>query len=151
MIKKLLFLGALALGLAHAQTSGASTGVRIVDDNSATNASQFDNTHANITGTVVNVNTTGTVVKGLVVLNTTAAVCYIQLFNATAANVTLGTTAPTTTLAFGANASQSLLPASGELFKFATALSVAATTTQTGSTGCAMSVTILYSAAPTLQ
>lgn len=150
MIKKILTIGALALGLAHAQTSGASTGVRIVDDNSATAAQQFDNSHANLT-TAAQVNSTGTVVKGLVVLNTTAAACYLQLFNATSANVTLGTTAPTTTLAFGANASQSLLPASGELFKFATALTVAATTTQTGASTCAMSVTILYSAAPTLQ
>jgi hypothetical protein len=143
MIKRLLLLGALALCVCK-----ADTGVKIVDDFSALNPQLFDNAHANVTGTVVNINTTGTVLKGLVVLNTTAAACYLQLFNATASNVTLGTTAPTITIPFGANANPVILPASGQLFQFGTALSVAATTTQTNSTGCAMSVTAFYSVKP---
>lgn len=76
-------------------------------------------------------------------LNTTAAVAYLQIFALPAASVTVGTTAPT--LSYGIPASAQLtveLPSS--LAFTSTGMTLAGTTTRTGSTGAALDVNIAY-------
>jgi hypothetical protein len=97
--------------------------------------------------TVVNVKTTSTQLFGWNLGNSTAAVCYLQMFNNVPANITLGTTAPTVVAempASGANVQSNpgsrVFPGQIDGLVFGSGLSVAATTTPTGSTTCATSV-----------
>jgi hypothetical protein len=80
----------------------------------------------------------------LVILNTTVAVAYLQLFNKPASAVTLGSTAPT--LSIGLPASSAMVfpvPESG-LFMGGGGLCAAGTTTRTGSTGAALDINLGY-------
>lgn len=96
-----------------------------------------------VNGTVQNVNTNANnLIDGINIQNLTAAVAYLQVFDAAAANVTVGTTAPTWYIA---------IPASGNVqvftpkpIKHTTGLSLASTTTATGSSSAATSVTVFY-------
>lgn len=137
----------LMAGLVYGQ---GPAGVRVVDSNGALTPQIFDNAHGNVT-TAVQVSATGVVFKGYSILNTTAAACYLQVFNAASANVTLGTTAPTFAIPFAASEHVNVFPASGEFAKLGTGFTVAATTTPTGASTCAMFVLIHYSSNPTLQ
>lgn len=80
----------------------------------------------------------------IVVMNTTAAAAYLQMFNRSAASVTLGTTAPDHVIPV--LASGGAVISFGEGWRFPgggvlnTALSIAGTTTRTGSTGAAIDV-----------
>lgn len=49
---------------------------------------------APVSGTKVEVSATRVALNGYHIVNLTAALCYIQIFNALAANVTVGTTVP---------------------------------------------------------
>lgn len=69
-------------------------------------------------------------VASISVGNPNAAVSYLQLFDAIAANVTVGTTTPTAVVALPASTPVNLNLG----LKFSTGLVVAATTTPTGST-----------------
>lgn len=90
----------------------------------------------------------------LMLVNTTAATAYLQIFCKQSSQVTLGTTAPDFTIRLPTNAASGFIqpiafpvpigwftvggtPGSG--------LSVAATTTPTGATGAAISVAAVYS------
>ena len=97
-----------------------------------------------VAGTVVNIPSTKAVVlKSMLLINTTAAVAYLQMFNVPAAQVTLGTTAPTLSIGLPANAGLVLSIPLG--YKFGdTAFSVAGTTTRTGSTGAAIDANFVY-------
>lgn len=83
-------------------------------------------------------------VMSIVVANTTAAVAYLQVFFLPSANVTLGTTAPEASFRLEANANRVIV------FEYpfgdpgATGISIAGTTTATGSSGAALSVVMQY-------
>lgn len=97
---------------------------------------------SSVTATVENLSTRGVRLYSLVVRNPSAATAYIQLFDAAAADVTLGTTAP----------NQSYwIPPSGvfDMFfdipmEFQTALSYAFTTTATGNTAPASNAEVNF-------
>lgn len=75
-------------------------------------------------------------------VNTTAAVAYLQVFNAAQASVTVGTTTPAFVVRLGANESLSI----GLLgLQMANGISMAGTTTAGGSTGAAISVLAVIS------
>jgi hypothetical protein len=80
-------------------------------------------------------------VYGYSISNSGGSACYAELFNATPANVTLGTTAPTFVIPApaggGANLSFPPVP-------FGTAISIAAVTSPGGSSTCAVAATVLY-------
>ena len=80
----------------------------------------------------------------LVILNTTAAVAYLQVFNAPAASVTLGTTAPTMSIGLPASSAMVFpVPESG-IYMGGGGLSMAGTTTRTGSTGAPLDINVGY-------
>ena len=83
-------------------------------------------------------------IKALVLLNTTAAIAYIQMFKAAASAVTLGTTAPDHVIPLPASSGVSLNISDGWRFGGA-AISLGATTTRTGNTTAACDVFITYS------
>lgn len=113
-----------------------------------------------VSGTVVAVAQNGPVsIYGLKLVNTTAAAAYLQLFNVPAANVTLGTTVPTFVIRLGSNESVWMpmtvplaISAAGNPLTVSAngingtggGLSMAGTTTATGSTGAAISVSLFY-------
>ena len=105
----------------------------------AFSTSPFDNAGANVT-TAVSVKNAQANLYGWYVVNTTAALCYLQIFNNNAP--TLGTTVPALTLGIPANggANQALSIPIG----FSTAMAVAATTTPAGAATCAMTVNIWF-------
>lgn len=90
----------------------------------------------NLTNTAVAVDASPGTVSFVHSANTggSAALCYLQLYDAKAADVTVGTTTPTVTLAIAASTVLSL-PFSVPI-QFSTAISVAATTTAGGGTAC---------------
>jgi hypothetical protein len=76
------------------------------------------------------------------ITNTTAAAAYLQIFDADADNVTVGTTTPTFTIGLAANQSKNIvLP---KPIRLATGFTVASTTTRTGAVSAAQEVTIAY-------
>lgn len=100
----------------------------------APQTSVIDNAGALVGTTVVSVKASAGSLYGWHLFNASTAVCYLQIFNVASGSVTLGTTVPT--MAVGMNtlvASDVALPAP---IAFGTAISVAATTTPTGSTVC---------------
>ena len=100
---------------------------------------------SNLTNTKTEVNASATAIYGIHVFNPDAAAMYLQLFNALAANVTVGTTVPD--LSFGIPGGGGSLTLIFPLpIDFATALTIASTTSATGSTGpgTATVVNILY-------
>lgn len=92
--------------------------------------------------TAVNVKQASGNLYGWLIQNTNASVCYVQVFDSLAANVTLGTTVPKLFIPLGPNTGGPTQSSPTQLstLGFATALSVAATTTPTGNTTCATGV-----------
>ncbi len=86
-----------------------------------------------LTSTKTAVKTTPGVLGILYCYNSNAAVAYVQVFNATLANVTVGSTTPTLSLPIAATSIGGFGFGGGSGFYFSTAISVAATTTATGS------------------
>jgi hypothetical protein len=77
------------------------------------------------------VKTTAGQIYGMWVTNTATTTTFVKLYNATAANVTVGTTTPVITIGIPGNASDDtsgVLGAGGMGIKFDTAISVAAVT-----------------------
>lgn len=98
----------------------------------------------NAVTTDVTVSTEAANIILLRVVNTTAATAYLQMFNAVATAVTLGTNAPTHVIRLGANESITIkftddLP----MNLGGTGLSIAGTTTENGNTTAALSVEML--------
>ncbi len=94
---------------------------------------------AQVTGTVVNMDANrGVTLRSLVLVNTTAALAYLQIFLVPAASVTLGTTTPF--LVIPLLASGGLALPNLDLRLGGTGVSIACTTTRTGSTGAAVDV-----------
>lgn len=97
-----------------------------------------------VAGTVIAVKNQGpTQITAVSLVNTTAAAAYLQIFNVPQSQVTLGTTIPAWTIRLLASAALTL-PLDTPAALGGTGLSVAGTTTPTGSTGAAISVNLLY-------
>jgi hypothetical protein len=78
--------------------------------------------------------------KGIVVTNSSAATCFVQLFNALVAGVSLGTTLADLQVEVGAGLTVSLpMPPEGAIF--GTGIAIASTTTDNGLTGSGATVT----------
>lgn len=78
----------------------------------------------------------------LKLVNTTAAAAYLQFHDKAAADVTVGTTTPKFCVRLAANESVTI-PLERPI-QFLTAVTIAGTTTATGSTGAAISVLAVY-------
>lgn len=97
---------------------------------------------AQVTGTVVNVDAASSVrLHSLVLVNTTAALAYLQIFYLPAASVTLGTTVPHDVIPLLANGGVSI--STGWRGK-GLALSWAGTTARGNTTGAAIDVFLTY-------
>lgn len=97
--------------------------------------------------TVTNITSGSNQMFGWNISNGTGSAVWIQFFNALASDVILGITAPTRTLLIPAGTPAVLIIEEGPGFpNFSTALSCAATTTETGNTApaSAISVEIFY-------
>lgn len=91
-----------------------------------------------IAATKTDIKTSAGQVFGWYLYNQHSAASYVQFFNATAANVTLGTTAAVYSLAIPATSGANVLHDVG--IAHGTAISIAVTTTRTGSTGPAANI-----------
>ena len=89
---------------------------------------------ANVTNSAVAVDASAGQIGWYMIGNQNGAVCYLQVFNLAAASVSLGSTTPTYSLPIPAFGGANATVTSG--LAFGTAISVAATTTRTGSTAC---------------
>lgn len=89
--------------------------------------------------TALNIKASGGALYWVQGTNTTAAACYLQLFDVVQGSVTLGTTTPKAVVSLGvvAGASGTASVAPFGLYFSSTGLSVAATTTPTGAATCA--------------
>lgn len=98
-----------------------------------------------ITNTVANVRLGQTQLFGWIINNVNASDVYLQFFNLAVADVTLGTTPPTHVLKFPANTATVYFFENVGVY-FSVAMTIAATTTETGSTapGSALSVDLFY-------
>ena len=98
-----------------------------------------------VAGTVVQVKGAYGSISGMKLVNTTAATAYLQVFFKPSASVTLGTTTADWFIRLGANESTPWLA-----FPFlvgipgGSGISIAGTTTPTGSTGAAISVMLTF-------
>lgn len=92
---------------------------------------------ASVNATVENLSQRATNLYDIVAFNEDAAVRWLQLFNALAANVTIGTTPPTISLPLSQDASPNLINIYhfDPPLRFSVALSYAITTTVNGLTG----------------
>ena len=97
----------------------------------------------NVTTTALNIKTSAGEVVGYDVYNIGTGNCYIQFFDALAANVTVGTTNPQFAIGAGTLTGHY---GTGFRIPFVNAISVAGTTTSTGSSACNADMTgvILY-------
>jgi hypothetical protein len=99
-----------------------------------------------LVATVVNVKTAPGGLYGFAIGNTAVTVCFLQIFNATAANVTLGTTVPTLSIPVSlssATVSGGIsLSFSNSPVAFNTAMSIAGTTQANNSTPCATGLVV---------
>lgn len=84
------------------------------------------------------------VLCGIQVCNNQAAVCFIQLFDALAANVTLGTTNPDWEFSIPANTSSLSNPLSTGGLRLRAGLVAASTTLEKGSVASAAGVQVYY-------
>jgi hypothetical protein len=93
-----------------------------------------------LNATVVQATLGCTNLAGVVVTNSSAAACFVQLFNALAANVTIGTTLADLQVEVAAGGTVSLpMPPQGAIF--GTGIAIASTTTDNGATGSAATIT----------
>lgn len=92
-----------------------------------------------VSGTVVNVASSGNALTYLRVVNTTGSTAYLQIFNVASASVTLGTTSPTATIRLNANEAAVVSPNRG-IPLLGSGISMAGTTTATGTDSAAISV-----------
>jgi hypothetical protein len=97
-----------------------------------------------VAGAAVNIKASGNAdLFMLKLVNTTAAVAYLQFFDIPAASVVLGTTVPKWVIRLSAN--ETTNPSdTAELAFRGTGLSIAGTTTPTGAVGAAISVSAVF-------
>jgi len=105
-------------------------------------AGSFDSHYnAPVTGTVLNVSAVPIDIGSYHILNTVAAITYIQFFYKVAASVTLGTTVADFTIGLPASGGATL-HFGGSGWRTRGPLSIASTTTPTGSTGALSHVSL---------
>lgn len=98
---------------------------------------------AQVGSTVATVSQTPSIIGNIVLLNTTAAVAYLQIFWLAAGSVTLGTTVPNVVIPLPASGGIALdYGDQGWLTRGTGAWSIAGTTTRTGNTQALIDVTI---------
>jgi hypothetical protein len=102
------------------------------------------NSQTGLTNTKVAVKASAGIFGGYMVYNTNASAVYIQVFDVASASVTLGSTAPTYVIPLPASAAANIEFTNG--ITHATAITLAATTTATGSTapGTALTGFFIY-------
>lgn len=139
-MKKILFAFVVTLCMAHAGFSQIAvtvapevTGLAVYDSMST----------STLVATVFTVKATPGVVGGFTSYNGAATVCFLQFFNATAANVTVGTTAPAWYAPMPATGGSNLLGTIPLKFH-STAITVASTTTATGATPCGTATVVTF-------
>lgn len=98
---------------------------------------------AQVGGTKASVHDKASTIYGIALLNETAAVAYLQLFKRASASVTVGTNAPDLALGLPASGGLTLSFPQG-LIMGGDGLTIAGTTTRTGSTGANISVNLIY-------
>lgn len=104
--------------------------------------------NAAVTNSAINVKAVPGNLYGFAIGNASvaAAICYLQVFNATAANVTLGTTVPALSIPVSPGSATSpgtiALSFSNSPVPFNAAISVAATLTPTGSGACSPTLVV---------
>jgi hypothetical protein len=112
----------------------------------ATGSGGYSVSSSVLTNTVVNIGTANTpgVVSGWYIYNSNNVVTYVQFFNTGSAAVTIGTTAPAYSIGIPALSAANLMSPTG--IAHTTAISIAATTTRSGSTapGTAIDMNIFY-------
>lgn len=115
-----------------------------VYQNAGTSGGWTPSSQTALTNTVVAIKTSAGQIGGLDVYNPNASAVYLQFFNLTTANVTLGTTTPTFVKGLPGTAAANINWGAGIAFN--TAISWAATTTPTGNTapGSALTGFALY-------
>jgi hypothetical protein len=97
----------------------------------------------NVAATVKQIKLGPGLIFGLKIVNTTAAAAYLQMFDKAASAVTLGTTVPYVWFRLSAN--ESIMIGLNEPITFGgSGMSIAGTTTPTGSSAAILSVTALY-------
>lgn len=84
------------------------------------------------------------VLSGIQVCNNQGAACFIQLFDALIANVTLGSTNPDWEFSVAANTSTFFNPLPAAGLKLRTGLVAGSTTAEKGGTGSAAGVQVFY-------
>ncbi len=99
-------------------------------------------TAGGVTGSAVPVKTGSAIMCGYQILNTSGAVCYMQVFDSGGA-VSVGATVPALSLGFPAGSAANIA-ATQPGIKFTSGLQIAGTTTRAGSTGCTLDVNIWY-------
>jgi hypothetical protein len=97
--------------------------------------------NAAVTGTVLQVSAVPVDIGAYHILNTVAAITYVQFFYALAASVTIGTTVPSFVVALPASGGATL-NLSGQGWRTRGPLSLASTTTPTGLTGAATYISL---------
>lgn len=132
-------LASLALGAAFLG-AGALLSSRSASAAGFSAASPFFNDA--VAGTVVQVKGTAGQLYGMHLVNTTGSVAYLQVFWLPSTSVTLGTTTPAFDVRLAANADLMVPMAVG--VGQGSGISLAGTTTATGSTGAAISVTAFF-------
>lgn len=97
--------------------------------------------HSAVDGTKVQVSAVPVDIGAYHILNTVAAITYVQFFYKLAASVTVGSTTPDFTIALPASGGATL-NFSGKGWRTRGPLTIASTTTATGSTGAASHVSL---------
>jgi hypothetical protein len=96
-----------------------------------------------LAGTVLQVKAQAAQITGLKIVNGNASAAYIQIFNTTANNVTIGTTIAFNVIRIAA--SEAIwMSFNSPMALGGSGLSLASTTTATGSTGATLSVGVFY-------
>jgi hypothetical protein len=98
-----------------------------------------------VAGAAVNIKANGqALLCGLKLVNTTAAVAYLQFFDVPAASVVLGTTVPKFVMRLSANETTNPSDLTPAIQFYGTGLSIAGTTTANGALGAAISVSAWF-------
>lgn len=104
-------------------------------------ASPLADTHVrNLAATVTNISTGCVTISKIIVVNTSGAVAFLQVFPMIASLVTLATTVPCFSLPVAASSGVLDMDFAGDHAVFPNGLSMASTTTVEGSTGSASGV-----------
>jgi hypothetical protein len=121
------------VGAGAASTAGTQR-VAVAQDATTMGGSPIPATsfEGNVTSTKNAANASPTILRSYMLYNGNTSVCYLQFFNLASANVTVGSTAPTFFVGVPANGGANF----ALVYNFSTAMTIAATTTATGSTNC---------------